>query len=367
MSVHLGLALATLLLLAALLPGCASPGAPQPPSLRLPKPVDDLTASRKGDHVLITWTPPSLTVDRESIRHIGTTEICRGIDVFPMTQCQQVAATLTDAQVAHSTRTATVARHDYTDTLPAELQTQYPLGEATYALSDLNRNGHGAGLSNQVRVPLAPTLVPPDSIKADVTADGAVLTWPATIPAVKNQALHYLYRVLRDDLTNPKQPELIAGEVPVTNEPSITFVDHNFDWETHYAYRVNPITQIQQPGKELVEVEGDDSPTVEVFAHDIFPPGVPVGLQAVYSGVGQKPFIDLTWAPNLERDLAGYNVYRHEPGAVPVKINTELVKAPSFRDPDVQPGHTYIYSVSAVDERNNESGKSEEASEKVPQ
>ena len=342
MSLRPGVVIATLLLLAALLPGCASPGAPQPPSLRLPKPVDDLTATRKGDHVLLTWTPPSKTTDEENIRRVGSTEVCRGINAFPLGQCEQKLATLTDAQVAGSTKTAAVARHDYTDTLPADLQAQTPLGLATYAINDLNRNGHSAGLSNQIRVPLAPTLPAPSNVKASTTPDGVALTWLGATPPVQNDSLHYLYRILRDNLTDPKQPELIAGEVPLTNDPSVTFVDHNFDWETHYAYHVTPITQIQQAGKEPVEVEGDDSPPAEVFAHDIFPPATPTGLQAVYSGVGQKPFIDLTWAPNLERDLAGYNVYRHEPGAAPVKINSDVVQSPSFRDPNVQPGHAYI-------------------------
>ena len=55
-------------------------------------------------------------------------------------------------------------------------------------------------------------------------------------------------------------------------------------------------------------IEGDDTPEVKVFANDVFPPAVPSGLQAVFSGPGQKPFIDLVWAPVSDADLAGYNV-----------------------------------------------------------
>jgi fibronectin type 3 domain-containing protein len=87
----------------------------------------------------------------------------------------------------------------------------------------------------------------------------------------------------------------------------------------------------------------------------------------VFSGPGQPPFIDLVWAPNTDADLAGYNVYRHETGGQPVKINKELVKAPAFRDSDVSAGKTYLYAVSAVDARGNESARSEEASEIVPE
>jgi hypothetical protein len=265
--------------------------------------------------------------------------------------------------VAHWTKGTMASRKDYTDTLPDSLQLQNPLGEATYALEDLNRSGRSAGLSIQVVVPLAPTMPPAASLNAKVTADGVLLSWNAEPPPVANPALHYLYRVFRKD-SNDEKPEVIAGEVPASDS---SFLDRNIDWEQHYTYRVAGITQVERAGKEPVEVEGDDSPSVEVFTHDVFPPATPTGLQAVYSGVGQKPFIDLTWAPNLESDLAGYNVYRHEAGTVAVKINPTPVKTPSYRDTTVAPGRQYFYSVSAVDVHGNESGRSEETSERVPE
>jgi fibronectin type 3 domain-containing protein len=49
-----------------------------------------------------------------------------------------------------------------------------------------------------------------------------------------------------------------------------------------------------------------------------------------------------------------------------VKLNAEPVKAPAYRDPNVQSGKKYFYAVSAVDEHGNESSRSEEAGEQVP-
>ena len=105
---------------------------------------------------------------------------------------------------------------------------------------------------------------------------------------------------------------------------------------------------------------------MRVIAHDIFPPSVPTGLQAVFSGEGQTPFIDLIWSPVTNADLAGYNLYRSATNEVPVKLNNELVKSPSYRDTSVASGQTYTYSVSAVDVQGNESQLSEKASESVP-
>src|SRR5262249_8178822 len=138
------------------------------------------------------------------------------------------------------------------------------------------------------------------------------------------------------------------------------------EWQKTYYYRVIVVTVIPQEGKPTLQVEGEDSNISKIFADDTFPPAVPAGLQAVFSGVGQQPFVDLIWAPDTEADLAGYNIYRKEENGQPTKLNSDLVKAPAFRDSNVQSGKTYFYAVTAVDARNNESARSVEASERVP-
>ena len=105
------------------------------------------------------------------------------------------------------------------------------------------------------------------------------------------------------------------------------------------------MTVVAQDGRPEVQVEGDDSPEVKVFADDVFPPIVPSELQAVFSGPGQQPFIDLVWAPDTDADLNGYNVYRHEEGTEPMKLNAEPMKTPAYRDGCVAAGKNYFYSV----------------------
>ena len=149
-------------------------------------------------------------------------------------------------------------------------------------------------------------------------------------------------------------------------EPGLAhFTDSGFEWEKTYLYRITGLSIIKRPDSEI-QVEGDDTPPVQVVAHDVFPPSVPTGLQAAYSGEGQKPFIDLIWAPVTNADLAGYNVFRSEDGGAAVKVNSELVKSPAYRDFAVTSGKTYSYSVSAMDVRGNESQRSEQTSEPVP-
>jgi hypothetical protein len=145
-----------------------------------------------------------------------------------------------------------------------------------------------------------------------------------------------------------------------------SLIDTEIEWEKTYEYRAETVSVIAEPGKPEVLIEGDDTPELKVFADDTFPPAVPTGLQAVFSGPGQSPFVDLIWAPDTDADFAGYNVYRREPGTAATKLNGDLVKNPAYRDAHVDSGKTYLYSVSAVDIRGNESARSEEATEAVP-
>lgn len=250
------------------------------------------------------------------------------------------------------------------DVLPASIKSDSPDAFATYAVEVLNQNNHGAGLSNQVRVPLAHTLPPPLNFEAKLTRDGVLLSWSASASPAPQEGMHYVYRVYRYRVGNNER--ILVGELPFGNEQGYLLTDSNLEWQKTYEYRAQTVTLIDVSGKAQIEVEGDDTPAVKIFADDVFPPAVPTSLQAVFSGPGQKAFIDLVWAPVTDADLAGYNVYRSDDGGPFTKINSELVSAPAYRDINVQAGKRYTYAVTSVDQRGNESARSEPASESVP-
>jgi hypothetical protein len=359
---------------------CASIGPPVPPSLELPKPASDLRAIRKGGRVFLTWTVPLQTIDRQNVRHLGDTNICRSLD-SAFSQCGTPVGSFRAESVPmlHKQHRDLKLQVSYADTLSPDLEQQNATRTIGYAVEVLNSRGRSAGISNQVRVPLAPTLPPPVDFKADVTSEGILLTWscvalPKTLPDIS-----YRYRIFRRSLE--KGGDLRLGEVEC---PANRFEDHSFEWQKSYEYRIAIVTFAKlETGNEpcsarppvggpvtsadcIATVEGDDSPAQRVFANDVYPPAVPSGLQAVFSGSGQPAFVDLLWAPDTDADLAGYNVFRREEGGQPEKINTTLVKTPAFRDDHVAPGKTYWYSVSAVDMRGNESARSAQSSEQIP-
>jgi hypothetical protein len=347
-----------------LLTACATMNPPLPPSLELPKPPTDLRAARKGERVSLTWTIPTSTTDRQTIHTVGSSQICRSV-ATEITQCGTPVGELPPQTVPSAGKAGSKpATGSYTDTLPASLLRDVASATVTYAVEVLNREGRGAGLSNRVRVPLVRTLPPPQDFQARLTAQGIVLSWAGeAAPPNSERSIRYVVRVYRNPLGS--QERSLVGEVPLGGDPTLT--DSSFEWQQTYQYRAQTVTVIHQANQPEVQVEGSDTPAKSIFADDVFPPAIPTGLQAAFSGPGQPPFVDLIWAPNTDLDLAGYNLYRQEPGTAPVRLNAELVKTSAYRDPAVVPGKTYMYSVSAVDLRGNESARSEQAVESVPQ
>jgi hypothetical protein len=384
-----------------LMVGCASMGPPTAPSLELPKPPADLKAARKGDKVTLTWTVPKRTMDRQSVRYLGKTQVCRNegtehaapdhaapdqaapegqsagdqfpASLRPIKECGVVVGSVAaPADFLSVGKTGRKITATYVDTLPSAIEQANPAGFATYGVSAMNEAGRSAGLSNSARVALVPTVPPFADFAAKTEARGVMISWQCPKAREETAGVKYLFRIYRrtaesavhTKIAEVEATDCVAGGANRSNVVT-SFLDSSIEWESTYFYRGTVVSVIEGAGKRE-EVEGDDTPEVKVWAHDVFPPAVPTGLQAVYSGPGQEVFIDLIWAPVADADLAGYNVYRREDGGVPVKVNSELVKTPAYRDSAVAAGKTYFYSVTAVDRQGNESARSEETSERVP-
>jgi subtilase family serine protease/flagellar hook assembly protein FlgD len=106
-----------------------------------------------------------------------------------------------------------------------------------------------------------------------------------------------------------------------------------------------------------VNTSGFESPPSEQVAvnvGDVTPPAAPQGLTATVTGSAAS----LTWSPNVEPDLAGYNIYRNSSNGWQ-KLNTALVAAISFSNLNLING-TYTWHITAVDAVGNESGPSDD-------
>lgn len=336
--------------------GCATPGPPEPPSLKIPKPVADLKAAKSttGGGVVLSWTAPKETTDEENLRRLGKTSICRDFqagDPIPSDRCTVVA----------EAPSLPGSHQEYTDAIPADVAQK--TGLLVYHVRVSNPAGRTDDLSKPTIVPIAPTLPSPAAVSVEASRSGVRVAWPGTA-APPVEGVGFFYSVLRQDAGAGAAQWKEIGRTPAANQP-LSYQDTTPEFGHDYDYAVAPLSRFALAGQEY-EVRGALSAPQAVAFRDVFPPAAPARLQAVYAGVPGQDAIDLSWNPEQERDLAGYNVYRREQGGTPARVNGEVLVAPACHDSNVTAGHRYFYTVTAVDSHGVESKPSAEASEMVP-
>ncbi len=96
------------------------------------------------------------------------------------------------------------------------------------------------------------------------------------------------------------------------------------------------------------------------WVYDTAPPSAPAGVSAAPQGDGS---VRVSWTPNSEPDLAGYNIYRSLSGSGPlVLLNGALLTVPEYLDATIPAGTEMVrYQVTAKDNAGNESARSSTA------
>jgi hypothetical protein len=357
--------------------GCGLQAAPQQPSLYLPKPIPNLTASRAGNQVHLDWTTPHETTDKLRLHAPVRLRICSQVST---SSCDTVATISADAG-----KPAT-----YTNVLPPSLVT----GAARpihYEIFAVNKHGRSAGPSNAAAVLAGQTPPEVHSLSATEVERGAILHWAPTAGLPSGTFIE-LQRKL---LTPPSHPRAkTASGLPPLSEPADQTLrvdlqpggtdpggalDVSVKFDRSYQYIAMRVTEVQL-GTQKLRLESAPSKPAEITTRDIYPPAAPTELAAVpvsaaiNHGVAE---VDLSWSANSEPDFAQYLVFRRKLGSVAEKANSALrqiapenpaapIVAPAFRDLRVQPGQRYAYSVVAVDDAGNKSKPSMEIQVTVP-
>jgi len=350
---------------ALVLAGCGTPGAPMPPSLKLPDPVADLTAVRTGNQVALTWTMPKKNTDKLLLKGNVTVRVCR------KEGAGSCAAAGADLQLAPGADGA------FTESLPAALSAGSPR-PLSYFVELKNRNVRSAGLSNAAVVLAGEAPAPVAGLAAEVRKQGVALRWTALdMTAQKSSpvAIRLRRTLLTPQPVKPKQGLMTPPPEPLEQSLLIESgvhagraLDKNIRFGQTYEYRPQRVARVTVDGRTL-ELAGELSAPVRVEALDLFPPAVPTGLAAVATAGenGAEAAIDLIWQPDTEADLAGYAVYRREGDGPWKRISpAQPLVPPGFHDAHVLPGHTYHYAVSAIDQGSHESARSAETEETVP-
>jgi hypothetical protein len=301
--------------------GCGTVGEPRVPSAHISLAPTDLSAVERGDRIVVSFTAPALTTDAQVITSIGGADVRMGPAKKPF-DANTWAETATRVIVKSADKPGTV------EAASPPLAANLVGKDLMVGARVLNTRSRPSAWSNFVTIHVVAPVAAPTEVKATDVSEGIRLTW--------NDPGEHSFRIFRKGPGDSSPVEIGKADTP-------QYIDNTITWDRPYQYWVQAL-------REGAESEAAESPPDT--PKDIFPPAVPVGLNAV-TGTNS---IELAWERNTESDFRTYIIYRAVGDGALQKLAE--VNVPTYSDKAVETGKRYRYAVSAIDQRDNESEKS---------
>jgi hypothetical protein len=323
--------------------------------------VRDFTAEQVGRAIRFRFTLPTDAVDGEGLTKPLEIEIFRSPETPAANKASQPAAPASFGQSWLSLRPADLAGRDtegkaeYVAALPPDEFNGSVSDTFHFAVRTLTRGFRGRPIesdsSNVATLTLLDVPQPVTGLAVEVSQAALILRWSVPEQTLTGKSAdkisgYRVYRSERDSVSAPRTGYRTIGESHETS-----YADPNFEFGHFYSYKVRAV--VTGSGGSA---ESPDSAAIDVAPRDVFPPAVPAGVTGLFAAGA----VELIWSPNLESDLAGYNIRRRQDGGQPEQLNKELLRSPLYRDTSVTTGHRYFYGVTAVDRSGNESAPSSE-------
>lgn len=344
-----------LLILFSFMLACGKRKPPLPPIERVEQRVE-VSAFQRGNQILLSWVMPARNASGGSVLNISR------VDIYRLAEPLNTGQSLTEEEFeSRSTLIGSIQISDndfgrkvltYTDTLDFAGQDL----RLRYAIRFVNSTGSKASFSNFLLIePAAKVAKSPKLLPIRVLQDSIELEWKtpeSNIDGSKpaNIIGFNVYRAAEGE-----QPARLINKTPVTINK---FEDMSFTFQTSYQYFIRTISL----GTNAEPIESEESNIIQILPKDTFPPKPPDGITLAAT----PTTISIFFASNLEKDIAGYKIFRSTDKVKWNLLNDKLLETNTFQDTKVEKGQTYYYYLIAVDKFGNESNKSEIVSENVP-
>ncbi len=339
--------------------GCGKKGDPQPPLRNIPLTTTDLEVRQQGGQILFEMGYPATTVSGMTLGGIDAVELLELIKPMPEGwQPTPVAAAESEEpdaeaptplpsadprefEVAASTLLTLRGSELAAAVVGDRIQIRLPLADPLPADPTANifavrtlKADETSAISNRVTlVPIEPP-APPRNLQAQGTADGIELTWDADAEALG-------FEVFRRD-----------AQVRGYGETSLRLdggrrrlVDTTARFGERYIYTVRTIAGVDPL------IYSDEAGEREVDYVDRFAPPLPENLVAL----AERAAIRLRWAASVADDVAGYIIYRREPGRDFHQLTDRPITRTEYLDRGLASGLTYAYRLRVIDREGNES------------
>ncbi len=355
---------ALLLAASALLVGCGKKGDPLPPLRNIPLTTQDLEVRQQGRRILLDMGYPATTVSGMTLGGIDAVELLELVKPVPPAVGEgEAPAPLPSAEareIEAGARTLLTLRGAELSAAVVgdRIQFRLPLSDPLPAEPTANifavrtvKGGEISAISNRVTlVPIEPP-PPPRDLQVRPTASGIELTWQADDTqadvtqaddtGVTPEAPPTSFDIFRRDA----QVRGYGEPIRRIDGTSRRYLDKSARFDQRYIYTVRAVAGVEPL------IHSDQAGEREIEYEDHFAPPLPKNLVAL----AERAAVRLRWEPSAADDVAGYVIFRREPGRDFHRLTDQLVTGAEYLDRGLSSGLTYAYRLRAIDHKGNES------------
>jgi len=332
-----------LAIIATLTAACGKQGDPLPPLRQTPQQIRDLELRQQGRLLLFDMGYPATTTGGLALGGIESLELLelvketRDGEAPPVdgSEFERAATSLL------SLRGTSLSSSISGDRLQVRVPLADPLPEPPQAHYFAVRSSKGieiSAISNRVQIIPEEPPAAPQNFTVEATAQGVRLRWENP----DDRAIGFdVYRRLAS-LRGYGQP-IARAKAEADN-----YLDRGARFGQRYIYTVRTTTS----RKPLIESAAAGE--VEVLYEDRFAPSLPRNFVAL----AEQGSVRLRWDASSAEDVAGYILYRQDPGREYHRVSDRQITANEYLDRGLVTGLRYSYKIQVVDQEGNESAQS---------
>ncbi len=324
--------------------GCGLKGDPQPPLSTLPAKTLDLVARQQGGWILLDMAYPQTTAGGMTLGGIDAVELLGMVKpllaegelpALDAREFEAAAEPMLTLRGAELTAAVTGDRIQFRLPLAEEL----PAEAAANVFAVRTRKGDAASAVSNL-VPMVPIPPPPapENLQVTARAEGIEIGWQIAAEAAAKAVGFDVFRREAQVRGYDAAIRRVAGD-------ERRWLDATAEFGKRYIYTVRTVASAEPL---IASAEAGER---EIDYVDRFPPPLPQNFVAL----AERASVRLRWDASASADVAGYVLYRREPGRDFHRLMSQPLPGLEYHDRGLVSGFTYSYRIQVVDRAGNES------------